>query len=116
MTHSPTLNESRAVRVSSWKRKSMIESVLRDRIFGLHHKGVTPYDIANRYGLLVGDVKTLLRASGFEIEDPVPPSPVHRMWDMSDDDRRREIAQRAARGARAALQSFPHPDPSKSGL
>ena len=65
--------------------------------------GHQPYDIANRLGLLVADVRTLLALEGIEAAAPVPTRPVHPMWDYDEDKRREAIIRRSAKGARETL-------------
>ena len=65
--------------------------------------GHQPYDIANRLGMLVADVRTLLSLEGIVAEAPVPARPVHPMWDYDEDKRREAIIRRSAKGARETL-------------
>ena len=65
--------------------------------------GFQPYDIANRLGMLVADVRMLLSLEGIATEPPVPNRPVHPMWDYDEDKRREAIVRRSAKGARETL-------------
>lgn len=75
----------------------------RQIVLDRYHDGFQPYDIANRLGMLVADVRMLLSLEGIEAEAPVPARPVHPMWDYDEDKRREAIMKRSAKGARETL-------------
>lgn len=86
------------------KNRAMLSPAqTRQIVLDRYLDGYQPYDIANRLGMLVGDVRTLLELEGIKTEPPVPTRPVHPMWDYDEDKRREAIAKRSAKGARETL-------------
>jgi hypothetical protein len=77
------------------------------RVLSLHHEGRAPSSIANSVGLTTSFVRILLAESGETANDEaITVDPVHPMWLIDDEDKRRAaILKRAAQGARATLQA-----------
>ena len=83
------------------KKRALLSPAETKRIvLSRYHEGQQPYDIANRLGILVSEVRLLLSTEGITPDDPVDYGPVHPMWNMEEDRRREAIYRRAADGAR----------------
>lgn len=67
-----------------------------------YESGRTPAEIAVQMGVTRRTVYIRLNALGVEFERGRPDD----LWSLPDDERRREITLRAARGAREALKQF----------
>lgn len=73
-------------------------------------KGRTPIEIARDFGVTKRCVYIRLNAAGIEFELGRPDD----LWSLPEDERRKQIILRSARGAREALKqtvSFPHRSP-----
>lgn len=87
------------------KNRAMLSPAeTRQIVIDRHRAGHQPYDIANRLGMLVGDVRLLLSLEGIDAPPPEPARPVHPMWDYEEDKRRLAIAKRSSKGARETLE------------
>lgn len=73
-----------------------------------HRRGYTPLEISRQFGVTQRCVYVRLNALGVNFEEE---EQADRLWSMPENDRRREVAIRAARGAREALKAFPHFSP-----
>lgn len=76
----------------------------RDAIVAMFRRGHAPRDIQKRFGMHISYIHAVLRRHGerVAVDEPLG-SQVDPLWEMPEDDRRREIIRRAARGAREAL-------------
>lgn len=96
--------EPHATEYARMKNRAMLSPAqTRQIVLERYLDGHQPYDIANRLGILVSEVRMLLAAEGIEAPPPVPARPVHPMWDHDEDKRREAIIRRAAKGARETL-------------
>ena len=76
----------------------------RAQIVSLWEDGSQPSEIAKRFRLTANYVRVVLAASGVDVDAATDARPkVDRIWDLDDDDRRREIIARASEGARTRL-------------
>lgn len=80
----------------------------RQIVLDRYLEGFQPYDIANRLGILVSEVRLMLELEGIKAEAPAPARPVHPMWDYDEDKRREAIMRRSAKGARETLAMHRH--------
>lgn len=107
MTPSLTAREAGPTEYTRMKNRAHLSpEQTRQRVVERHRAGAMAYDIANRLGLRVDEVRTILALEGIQSEESVDYGPVHPMWSMDEDRRRQAIARRAAEGARRAREEI----------
>jgi sugar phosphate isomerase/epimerase len=76
-----------------------------NRVMRLHHRGITPGEIAHRQNMLFDEVKEILAKHGVTVT--AHHGVAGSMWNGDDpDELRRRIIERARMGARKQLQEL----------